>query len=364
MTTAKQWRHFDFLLLGAVAVLVIFGVAIIRSATFEVESLAELVPRQIIYASAGLVVILLLTWLDYRVWNSLAPAGYFILVALLGSVILVGLTRFGAARWFDLGIAELQPSEVGKILVILALARFLEFHRHDLDRFKWVLYSLIYGSIPAMLVFLQPDLSTAILFVVIWFAMVWAAGLKWSHILLIALLGLALPLILWPLLQGYMQERIIQFINPEFDPSAKYNVDQALISIGSGGWFGQGYGHASQVQLRFLRVRHTDFAFSAIAAQFGFAGSVLLIALIFFVIYRILRAARIARDPFGAFLCYGIATMIFYQAAFNVAMNLNLLPVAGLPLPFISYGGSNLITFLVGIGLVESVVLRHKRIEF
>ncbi|MBI3361517.1 MAG: FtsW/RodA/SpoVE family cell cycle protein, partial [Chloroflexi bacterium] len=219
-------------------------------------------------------------------------------------------------------------------------------------------------GVPAALVFLQPDLSTAILFVVIWFAMVWAAGLKLKHIGVFAIVGLLLPLGLWPFMQDYMQKRIFQFIHPDFDPGAKYNVDQALISVGSGGWFGQGYGHASQVTLRFLRVRHTDFIFSTVAAQFGFIGSAILIAVMFFVIYRIVRAARMARDPFGAFLCYGIATMIFYQAAFNVGMNLNLLPVAGLPLPFISYGGSNLMTFMIAIGLVESVVLRHKQIEF
>jgi rod shape determining protein RodA len=364
MSNAKLWRHFDFLLLGAVAALVIFGVAIIRSATFEVESLVELVPRQIIYAGAGLVMIFLLAWLDYRLWNSLAPAGYAIMILLLLALFFIGLVRHGASRWIDVGVAELQPSEAGKILIILALARFLEGHRHELDRFKWVAYSMIYVGIPAVLIFLQPDLSTSILFAVLWLAMLWAAGLKLKHIGLFALVGLALPLLLWPFMQDYMRARVVQFIYPEVDAAAKYNVDQALISVGSGGLFGQGYGHASQVQLRFLRVRHTDFIFSTIAAQFGFVGATALIGVMFFVVYRILRAARMARDTFGALLCYGVATMIFYQAAFNIGMNLNMLPVAGLPLPFISYGGSNLLTFLVGIGLVESVVLRHKQIEF
>lgn len=364
MSETRLWRHFDFLLLGAVAALVIFGVAIIRSASFEVESLAELVPRQIIYAAGGLVILFLLAWVDYRFWNSLAPAGYGVMILLLLAVFFVGLVRHGANRWIDLGVVELQPSETGKILIIMALARFLSIHRHELDNFKWVVYSLAYIGVPALLIFLQPDLSTAILFVVLWLAMLWAAGLKVRHIGIFVLIGLALPLLLWPFMHDYMQARVIQFIYPEVDAAAKYNVDQALISVGSGGLFGQGYGHASQVQLRFLRVRHTDFIFSTIAAQFGFIGTVVLILVMFFVVYRILRAARMARDHFGAFLCYGVATMIFYQAAFNMAMNMNLLPVAGLPLPFISYGGSNLLTFLVSIGLVESVVLRHKQIEF
>jgi rod shape determining protein RodA len=364
MGDTRLWRHFDFLLLGAVAALVIFGVAIIRSATFEVESLIELVPRQIIYAAAGLVLIFILAWIDYRLWKSLAPLGYGVMIFLLLALFFVGLVRHGANRWIDVGIAELQPSETGKILIILALARFLEAHRLDIDRFKGVVYSLLYVGFPAILIFLQPDLSTSILFGVLWLAMMWAAGLRLRHIGVFALIGVLLPLLLWPVMQDYMRARVVQFIYPEVDTGAQFNVDQALISVGSGGLFGQGYGHASQVQLRFLRVRHTDFIFSTIAAQFGFVGTVALIAVMFFVVFRILRAARMARDPFGALMCYGVATMIFYQAAFNMAMNMNMLPVAGLPLPFISYGGSNLLTFLIGIGLVQSVILRHRQIEF
>ncbi|MEP7359019.1 MAG: FtsW/RodA/SpoVE family cell cycle protein, partial [Anaerolineales bacterium] len=133
---------------------------------------------------------------------------------------------------------------------------------------------------------------------------------------------------------------------------------------GSGGWFGQGYGHGSQVQLRFLKVRHTDFIFSAVSNEFGFVGAVVVIVLLAFVIYRIFRAGQKARDRYGALICYGIGAIVLYQSFFNIGMNMNLLPVTGLPLPFVSYGGSSLWTFLFGIGLVESVVLRHKQIEF
>jgi rod shape determining protein RodA len=141
-------------------------------------------------------------------------------------------------------------------------------------------------------------------------------------------------------------------------------VQQALIAIGSGGWFGQGYGHGSQVQLRFLKVRHTDFIFSATAEEFGLIGTILIMALLIFIILRILRGARIARDPFGAMLCYGVGILMAFQSLVNIAVNLNLMPVTGLPLPFISYGGSGLVTLMAGIGLVESVILRHKPLEF
>ncbi|MCK4962487.1 MAG: FtsW/RodA/SpoVE family cell cycle protein, partial [Anaerolineales bacterium] len=137
-----------------------------------------------------------------------------------------------------------------------------------------------------------------------------------------------------------------------------------LISIGSGGWFGQGYGHGTQVQLRFLKVRHTDFIFSAISEEFGFIGAQIIILLFIFILVRCLRAARMARDTYGALICYGVAILLLFQGAFNIGMNLNLFPVSGLPLPFLSYGGSSLLASLLGIGLVESVILRHKQIEF
>jgi rod shape determining protein RodA len=163
----------------------------------------------------------------------------------------------------------------------------------------------------------------------------------------------------------YQMARIANFLfpNPEESYGATYNVEQALISIGSGGFFGQGYGQGPQVQLRFLKVRHTDFIFSALAEEFGFVGAVGFLLVITLVIHRCLRAASIARDQFGALICYGVAFLILFQSAFNVGMNLNLLPVSGIPLPFFSYGGSSLLTSLLGVGLVESVILRHKKIE-
>jgi rod shape determining protein RodA len=165
-----------------------------------------------------------------------------------------------------------------------------------------------------------------------------------------------------------MADRIIHYAIPDQSSAAyqeaAYNINQALISIGSGGLFGEGYGQGIQVQLRVLKVRHNDFFFSAISNEFGFVGAVAVILLVAFVIYRIFRAGQLARDPFGSYICYGIGAIILYQSFFNIGMNMRLLPVSGLPLPFVSYGGSALWTFLFGIGLVESVVLRQKQIEF
>jgi len=231
----------------------------------------------------------------------------------------------------------------------------------------------------AIWILLQPDLSTSIVIFVIWFALLWAGGLDIKHLLIgigagIFTLVVGLPLLLINydpantegLIKPYQIERILNFILP--DPNAtfgaNYNVLQALISIGSGGWIGKGYESGTQVQLRFLKVRHSDFIFSALAEEFGFVGTMIVMGLLLFVIVRCLRAARLSSDTFGALIAYGVATLFTFQAVVNIGMNLNLLPVTGLPLPFVSYGGSSLLSMLLGVGLVESVILRHKALDF
>lgn len=184
-------------------------------------------------------------------------------------------------------------------------------------------------------------------------------------LMLILFLVLSLSGVKIPFIQDYQIARVLNFLFP--DPNARhgdtYNVDQAKIAIGSGGWFGMGYGHGTQVQLRFLKVRHTDFIFSAVAEEFGFVGTLLMLGLLLFIILRCLRAARLASDPFGALLAYGVAILLFFQTAVNVGVNLNLIPVTGLTLPFVSYGGSSLISLVIGIGLVESVIMRQKTLD-
>jgi rod shape determining protein RodA len=165
-------------------------------------------------------------------------------------------------------------------------------------------------------------------------------------------------------LQGYMLERINVFLNPAENPAAAFNVNQALIAIGNGGWMGRGFGLGSQNQLHFLRVRHTDFIFSVIAEELGWVGAMIILALLLFVVWRLLRIADRAQDHFGRLLAVGVAAIIFFQVVVNVGMNLSLLPVTGLTLPFISYGGSSLISMLVAIGLAQSVIMRHRKIEF
>ena len=367
MQSTRIWRHFDVWLLAAVALLTIAGVAMIQSAIAGNEFLIEqdTVPRQIIYGLAGFVVLFLTAAIDYRLWSAVSRALYIFILIFLALIPTAGIVGFGSARWFQLGIVTVQPSELAKIFMILVMADYLAKNQYRIHQLKIVLRSLLLIGVPAFLVFVQPDLSTSIVLAVIWVALLWAAGAQIKHFAVLVGIGILSPLLAWPFLQTYQKARIITFLFP--DPNAgfgaTYNVNQALITIGSGGIFGQGYGSGTQVQLRFLKVRHTDFIFSATAEEFGFIGAVVFMLFFAFVIFRCLRAAGMARDLYGALICYGVAILLFFQGFFNIGVNLNLFPVSGLPLPFLSYGGSSLLTSLLAIGLVESVILRHKQIE-
>ncbi|HWQ83415.1 MAG TPA: FtsW/RodA/SpoVE family cell cycle protein [Anaerolineales bacterium] len=369
-----SWRHFDFLLLGAVALLVIFGITMIRSAVagnIELEEL-DVVTRQIIFAVGGFVVVLVVASIDYRLWASISRTLYLGTAGLLAILTVVGAALFGSARWFDTGVILIQPSELAKIVLILVLADFFTRNQENLGSIRVVIRSLIMAMGIVIWVILQPNLSTSIVMVVIWFALLWAAGLRVRHLVTVGgsavlILALLTPILISAdIIKEYQLDRVTNFLFPDETASygESYNIQQALISIGSGGWFGQGYGHGSQVQLRFLKVRTSDFIYSAMAEEFGFIGTILVTLVLLFVIYRCMRAAHLSQDTFGALICYGVATLLTFQAMVNIGVNLNLMPATGLTFPFVSYGGSSLLSSLIGIGLVESVILRHRSLEF
>ncbi len=214
------------------------------------------------------------------------------------------------------------------------------------------------------LIYLQPDLGTALTMIAIWVAMIWMAGMRFRHLAILVAAGLAALPLVWMNLEDYMRDRLTLFINPAGDPDSYFNVHQALVSIGSGGWVGKGLTKGSQSQLHFLRVRHTDFIFAVTAEELGFLGAVAMIGLLFFLLWRILRIAERSRDTFGRLLAAGVGGLVFFQSVINIGMNLGLMPVTGIPLPFVSYGGSSFLTLMLGIGLVESVAMRHKKLEF
>jgi rod shape determining protein RodA len=363
-----NWRHFDFWLLGAVALMTIFGITMIRSAVagnIELEA-ANLVQRQLIFAVLGFAVIFIVSAIDYHLWASISRPMYIITVIFLGALTIAGQALYGSARWFDTGVILIQPSEIAKIVIILVLSDFFAKNMDKLDNLAWIVRSLLYTLGIMIWIILQPNLSTSLVILAIWFSLLWASGLKIKYLLAFGAVGLIVPFITFPFLVDYQQQRIINFLfaDPNATQGETYNIQQALISIGSGGLLGKGYNQGTQVHLRFLKVRWSDFIFSATAEEFGFIGSVIIMLLLLFIIYRCLRVAKLARDTFGALIAYGVSVLLAFQGMVNIGVNLKLLPATGLPLPFISYGGSSLLSLLLGIGLVESVILRYKSLEF
>ena len=370
-----SWRYFDFWLLGAVVLATAFGTTMIRSAVAGNEGLVPLINRQIYFALVGIVLIFAVAAIDYRYWMALYRPIFIVMSLLLFALFLSAQAVFGAARWFQVGVLFIQPTEFAKIAAILLLARYFDKTQNRPRDLRWIFVAFLWVMGMGIWILLQPNLSNVVVLIVILASLLWFNGIQLKHLILFGgigaiLMGTMVSLsalnIRIPFLQEYQQERIANFILP--DPNATfgatYNVDQALIAIGSGGIFGKGYGHGTQTQLRFLKVRHTDFIFSAIAEEFGLIGALLVIIILVLVIWRCLRAAQKAHDVAGMTIAYGVATLILFQGMVNIGVNLNMVPVSGLPLPFISYGGSGLTSLMLGIGLVESVVMRHRQLEF
>ncbi len=368
------WGNLDIWLLLFVALLNIAGIAMIRSTTLDHPTLGALPGSQFQWTIVGVVIMVMTMLVDYRYWQSISGILYATIVGFLAVGVMIGLvSAFGSARWYSLFGLSIQPSEMAKIGSLIWVANFFSKHRTKLDNLVWVALSGAYAGLPVVFILLQPDLSTSIVVMVVWFSMLFAAGLRWSHIGLFTVGGILLAPVAWFSILPYQRERVTDFISsmtqsvlgiePETIATygSQYNVNQALISIGSGGWFGQGYSEATQIKYRFLKVRHTDFIYSATAAEFGFVGAMLVLIVLFLLVYRVLKVAQVAADPFGAYICYGFAGITFFQTIVNVGMNMNIMPVTGLPFPFLSYGGSSLVTFFVAIGMVQSVSLRQNR---
>jgi rod shape determining protein RodA len=370
-----SWRYFDFWLLGAVVLATAFGTTMIRSAVAGNEVLSPIINRQIYFALLGILLIFIVASIDYQYWMALYRFIFVVISLALIALNLSATAVFGSARWFSVGVLFLQPTEFAKIAAILLLARYFDKTQNRPRDLRWIATAFLWVMGIGIWILIQPNLSNVVVLMVILAALLWLNGIQLKHLLLFGVIGfvaistvvaLSAVGIRIPFLQEYQQQRIANFIlpNPNATFGATYNVKQALIAIGSGGIFGKGYGHGTQTQLRFLKVRHTDFIFSAISEEFGLVGGLLVIVIIVLVIWRCIRAAQKARDVAGMTIAYGVATLIFFQGMVNIGVNLNIVPVSGLPLPFISYGGSGLTSLMLGIGLVESVAMRHRQLEF
>ena len=364
----RLFQNFDWLLIAAVAVLVLLGIILINNTTAGVEGIfdtANLIEdftfRQIVYALAGFTILFVLSQIDYRIFAGLSWFFYLGMLGLLGVVFVIGRLTLGAQRWIPLGPFQLQPSEIGKLLIVLVLAKFLADNSKQMAKWRTLAFSLFIVIIPTAMTYLQPDLGTSLIFIFVWGAMVLAAGLSWKQLLILGAILLVLLPIVWFTMQDYQRARLTTFFNPTADPlGAGYNVTQARIAIGSGQLLGRGIGAGTQSQLQFLRIRHTDFIFSVIGEELGFFGGVFFFVLYGFVLLRMLRAAQVSRSVFGRLTAVGFAAALFFQAFVNLGMNVGIMPVTGIPLPFVSSGGSSLVTYLMMIGIIQSILAHEK----
>ncbi len=359
------WRYFDVWLTTAVVMLTFYGVLIIRSAITNVPNYVGYEQRQIIFAIMGLVVMFAISAIDYRILTSAHWFIYLFLILLLIVVLLIGAVNNSVNRWIPLGIIDFQPSELGRVLLPVTLGQFVASRQRHINKFSNTIFTLIYIGVLIGFIFIQPDLGMSILFVVIWFGIMMVAGLPLRHFFILGAIGVGAIILVYPQLPDYQKDRITVFVDPSVDPEQSRNVDQAIISIGSGGWWGKGYFNGTQSQLGFLRVQHTDFIFAVLTEEMGFFfGAFVAVGLMGFILIRILRVASITPDPAGRYICVGIATLLFFQTFVSVGMNTRIMPVTGLTFPFVSYGGSSLLTLYLGLGIVQSVLMRHRKQEF
>lgn len=389
---------FDRKLVAAAFLLSFIGILLIYSAQYHSDdpSARSLYVKQAVWLVIALIGFLGTISLPPRFYDFIAYIFYGFMLLLLLLVLLAGSARMGAARWFSLGPMNFQPSELAKLAALLALARFFAYTKWAPDSKRRLTLSLLLVAVPAMLILKQPDLGTALVYFVLlfslWFfsglsplilllivsplislvaAFHWLAWATYFALLLIVLyfgrpglllsvvvtianliFGMMTPLI-WNRLADYQKMRIVVFLDPGRDPlRAGYQIIQSIISIGSGGLFGKGYLGGSQTRLEYLPVRHTDFVFSVLGEELGFIGGAIVIALFAFIIHRGLKIAARCRSTFLGTIAWGVVTIIFFQAVVNIGMTLGLMPVTGLPLPFVSYGGTSLMFFWILIGLL------------
>jgi rod shape determining protein RodA len=312
--------------------------------------------QQAILAGIGLVLAISMSQIDYRFLKELATPIYLGGLLALFLVLFLGDASLGALRWFDLGPIVVQPSEIMKIAAIVFFAKYLSERQGSIRSLRSVLASLGTVLFPVSLILLEPDLGTAVIFLCIWLAMIFVAGARIWHLLLPIGIGLAAFPFGWFFAQDYMRQRFVMFFNPSSDPlGAGYNVLQAQISIGSGGYFGQGIGQGTQSKLEFLRVRDTDFIFAMLGEQLGLVGTLGLVLFFALLITQAIFIALRARDTFGQLLSIGVAAMLFTQSFINIGMNVGLMPVTGITLPLVSFGKNSLLVTLIGIGFLLSV---------
>jgi rod shape determining protein RodA len=359
MTFFQKVRNTNWFLIVLICLTASFGIAMLYSvAGGDMNPWAS---RQAVRFSVGVAMMLFVAFIDIRIWLRLAYPLYALGLVLLLIVELMGEIGMGAQRWLDLGFFNLQPSEVMKIAIVLALARY--FHgltAEDVQRFRWLIIPIFMAAVPAALVLVEPDLGTAILLLMLSSAILFAAGVLWWKFALVGIAVLGAIPFAWDRLHDYQRERVLTLFNPERDPlGAGYQIMQSKIALGSGGIWGKGFLLGTQSHLNFLPEKHSDFIFTTLGEEFGLVGGLILLGLYAAILVYGFAVAFRARSQFGRLLATGITTTFFLYVFINIAMVMGLIPVVGVPLPLISWGGSAMLSILIGFGLLLSVYIHR-----
>lgn len=356
-------KNFDWVLLAAVFLLVAFSLAALYSIALSSEQ-----PdfsnfyKQLIFAVIGLIFIFIISLIDYRMWQDFSLILYGAAALLLLLVLFFGTTLRGTTGWFVILGFGFQPVEIAKIGLIGYLSWFLSRHVSEIKKFDIFIKTGLSAALFFLLVVLQPDFGSAVIVFFIWLLMMLFSGMNKKHLLILILTILVSFTIAWIFLfKDYQKDRILTFINPQADPYGRgYQVRQAITAIGAGGLTGRGLGFGSQSQLKFLPASQTDFIFAVIAEELGFFGVAMILFFWFLIFLRLLRAARLMKDSFALFFVLGVSAMFFIHIMINIGMNIGLVPVTGISLPFMSYGGSFLLASLVLVGIIQSMIIRNQ----
>ncbi|MFH1366410.1 MAG: rod shape-determining protein RodA [Patescibacteria group bacterium] len=357
------YKKIDWPLLITVLILVIFGLAAIYTLTVNQET-QELTKfnRQLIFFTIGILLVFIMAAIDYRIFQSYSFIFYLLGGLLLFLVMIFGTEIRGSTAWFSFYGQTFQPVEVAKITLIIILSKYFSDHHAEMYDLKKIIISALILLPYLGMVLLQPDFGSAIILLIIWFGLLLMNKIRRVHIFAILACFVLLAVFSWFfVLQDYQQERITTFFNPSSDPlGSGYNPLQSIIAVGSGQFFGRGLGLGPQSQLNFLPLPEKDFIFAVIAEELGFVGSSLVLIFYIYLFWRLIKILREATTNFSLFLLAGITIAIFSQVFINISTNIGLLPITGIPLPFLSYGGSSLIITLFMVGMVESVRLRQR----
>lgn len=353
-------KHLDSMLAVICLLLLLMGLTLIYSTSLSDGR--SIFFKQLIYAAAGIFLFFFLAYFDFNTLTRISRYFYLVLVLALAAVLKLGLVVNGSARWFSLGFFNFQPAEFMKLVAVLVLARFFAIRRGEIKDWKNIALSFAYVLVPIALIYKEPDLGSAAIIFLTWLGVLLLSNVDKKVFIYLFLLFSVLSVVSWTyVLKDYQRNRIETFINPQRDPKGRgYNVQQAIIAVGSGGFSGSGLGRGLQSQLKFLPERQTDFIFASAAEELGFIGTIVMLVLYFLLLYRLLMIYRLSRDDLSRFVIAGIFFMFFSQIVINIGMNIGILPVTGIPLPLISYGGSSLFTSAAALGIAEAVAIRSK----